>query len=48
MVHELASFYGFEIHHLHLAMERHRLGPQYGLSTDSLSFVEVQEFGDPG
>lgn len=42
-VHYGVSLYNFEFHHLQLAMERHRLGPRYGISTDSLSLVEVQE-----
>ena len=41
--HEWPSYYHFKFHHVHLAMERHRLGPQYGLSTDLLSFIEVHE-----
>ncbi len=42
-VHRGISTYNFEFHHLQLAMERHRLGARYGISTDSLSFVEVEE-----
>lgn len=33
--------YRFEYLHLQLAMERHRLGPDYGISLDNLSLIEV-------
>ena len=42
-VHRMVSTYDFGFHHLQLAMERHRLRAHYGLSTDSLSFVEIEE-----
>ena len=37
------STYDFGFHHLQLAMERYRLSTHYGLSTDSLSFIEIEE-----
>ena len=45
-VHGAFSRYNFEFHHLQLAMLRHYLGAGYGISTDELSFVQVNEFGD--
>lgn len=42
-VHKMMSTYDFGFHHLQLAMERHRLSTHYGLSTDSLSFIEIEE-----
>ena len=44
------SFYSFTFHHLQLAMLRYCWGPSYGISTDELSFLQVDEFGgsEPG
>lgn len=42
-VHDGVFLYNFEFHHLQLAVERHRLGDQYGISTNSLSLLEVRE-----
>ena len=39
------SFYRFAFHHLQLAMLRHYLGPAYGISTNELSFLQIDEFG---
>lgn len=39
------SFYSFAFHPLQLAMLRHYLGPAYGISTNELSFLQVDEFG---
>ena len=33
-------------HHLQLVMRRHYLGPGYGISTDDLSFLQVNELGE--
>ena len=38
-------YYRISFHHLQLVMRRHYLGPGYGISTDDLSFVQVNEFG---
>ena len=35
-----------EFHHVHLIMQRHYLGPSYGISTDDLSFIQVDEPGE--
>ena len=42
------SFLHYQIsyHHLQLAMRRHYLGPGYGISTNDLSFVQVNELGE--
>ncbi|QRD92355.1 F-box domain protein [Aspergillus flavus] len=37
-----SSLYRFEHIHLQLAMKRHHCGPEHGISTDSLAYVEVQ------
>ena len=39
------SYYSFTFHHLQLAMLRHYLGPDYGISTNELSFMQVDDFG---
>ena len=39
------SYYSFTFHHLQLAMLRHHLGPGYGISTNELSFMQIDEFG---
>ncbi len=36
-------YYSISFHHLQLVMRRHYLGPGYGISTDELSFVHVNE-----
>ena len=36
----------FSFHHLQLAMRRYHLGPGYGIPTDDLSFVQVNELGE--
>jgi hypothetical protein len=33
--------------HLQLAMDRHRLGPKYGIPVESMCFTKVQLYGDP-
>ena len=38
--------YRLYFHHLQLVMRRHYLGPGYGISTDDLSFVRVNELGE--
>ena len=38
-------FYRFTLIHLQLAMLRHYLGPAYGISTDELSFLQIDDFG---
>ena len=38
------SFYWFTFHHLQLVMLRHYRGPGYGISTNELSFLQVDEF----
>ena len=38
--------YSLLFHHVQLAMRRHHLGPGYGISTDDLSFVQVNELGE--
>ena len=40
------SFYSFTFHHLQLVMLRHYRGPGYGISTNELSFLQVDEFGE--
>lgn len=40
--HPVLSWYEFTFHHLQLAMKRHHHGPGHGISTESLSFTEVQ------
>ncbi|KAB8201506.1 hypothetical protein BDV34DRAFT_216281 [Aspergillus parasiticus] len=37
-----SSLYRFEHIHLQLAMKRHHCGPEHGVSTDSLAYVEIQ------
>ena len=39
-------YYRFLFHHLQLAMLRHHLGPGYGISTNDLSFVQVNEVNE--
>ena len=39
-------YYRILFHHLQLAMRRHYLGPGYGISTDDLSFVQVDVIGE--
>ena len=39
-------FYSFTFHHLQLAMLRHHLGSGYGISTNELSFISVDDFGE--
>ena len=39
-------YYRILFHHLQLVMRRHYLGPGYGISTDDLSFVQVNEHGE--
>lgn len=39
------SCYTFNFHHLQLVMLCHYLGPGYGISTDKLSFIQVNESG---
>ena len=41
----LFPYYRISFHHLQLVMRRHYLGPGYGISTDDLSFVQVNELG---
>ncbi|KAJ5963285.1 uncharacterized protein N7479_003161 [Penicillium vulpinum] len=43
IIHDLSIYthYRFHFSHLHLAMKRFYCGPQYGISTDALSFTEV-------
>ena len=38
-------YYEITFHHLQLVMRRHYLGPGYGISTDDLSFVQLNELG---
>ena len=40
------SFYSFTFHHLQLVMLRHYRGPGYGISTNELSFLQVEDFGE--
>ncbi|KAI4127532.1 MAG: hypothetical protein LQ347_004563 [Umbilicaria vellea] len=40
--HPIISWYRFTFHHLQLAMKRHHHGPGHGISTESLSFTEVE------
>jgi hypothetical protein len=44
--HPSISWYRFAFPHLQLAMKRHHHGPGHGVSTESLSFTEVQVSGD--
>ena len=39
------SYYRLNFPHVQLAMKRHRHGPEHGISTDSLSYVEVHVLG---
>ena len=39
----MTSTYDFGFHHFQLAMEQHRLSTHYGLSTDSLSLIKIEE-----
>ena len=39
----LFPYYRIMFHHLQLVMRRHYLGPGYGISTDDLSFVQINE-----
>lgn len=39
-------YYRILFHHLQLVMRRYYLGPDYGISTDDLSFVQVNELGE--
>ena len=39
-------YYRILFHHLQLVMRRHYLGPDYGISTDDLSFVQVNELDE--
>lgn len=39
-------YYRFLFHHLQLVMRRHYLGPGYGISTNDLSFVQIDELGE--
>lgn len=43
-VHRIESRYSFTFPHLQLAMKRHFYGIKHGISTESLSFTEVQVF----
>ena len=43
---ESFPYYSLAFHHLHLVMRRHYLGPGYGISTDDLSFVQVNKLGE--
>ena len=44
--HGSSPYYRILYHHLQLAIWRHYLGPGYGISTDDLSFVQVNELGE--
>lgn len=39
-------YYRIVFHHLQLVMRRHYLGSDYGISTDDLSFVQVNQLGE--
>lgn len=39
-------YYRILFHHLQLVMRRHYLGPGYGIPTNDLSFVQVNELGE--
>ena len=40
------TFYSFAFHHLQLVMLRHYRGPGYGIPTNELSFLQVEELGE--
>ena len=41
-------YYRILFRHLQLVMRRHHLGPSYGISTDELAFVQVNELDESG
>ena len=43
-VHPMHSLYDFNFAHLQLAMKRFHYGPDHGISTESLSYIEVRFF----